>query len=64
MAATHLRIQAKPREGFRRAGLWHSSSATDHPVSKFTDEQIDALKGEPNLVVVEVELEPEAKPKK
>ena len=64
MAAIHLRIQAKPREGFRRAGLWHSSLAIDHPISKFTDEQIDALKGEPNLVVIEVELEPEPKPKK
>jgi hypothetical protein len=63
MAATHLRIVAK-RDGFRRAGIAHSSSAKDHPISNFTEEQIEALKDEPNLVVVEVELEPEPKPKK
>lgn len=63
MAATHLRITAK-LDGFRRAGIAHSSSAVDHPISTFSEEQIEALKGEPNLVVVEVELEPEAKAKK
>lgn len=63
MPATHLRITAK-LAGFRRAGIAHSSSAVDHPISNFTEKEIAALKGEPNLVVVEVELEPEPKAKK
>ena len=50
-----LRITAKPATGFRRCGLHHPAQPVEHPIDAFTAEQIEALKGEPNLVVEEVE---------
>lgn len=56
-----LRITAKV-DGFRRAGIAHPAVATDHPIDGFTEDQIKAIKGEPQLVVEEVEVEgPEPK---
>ncbi len=48
-----LRIAAKT-EGFRRAGIAHSAEATDHKAGTFSPEQVEALKGDPMLVVVEL----------
>lgn len=49
-----LRIAAKPKEGFRRCGVHHPFGPVDHPEGKFTAKEIEILKGEPNLVVVEL----------
>lgn len=45
------------QEGFRRCGVSHPARPTDHPDGKFTEEQIEILKAEPMLTVVEVEDE-------
>lgn len=54
MATTQIRITAK-REGFRRAGIAHSTKPTFHPAKAFTAEQLADLKAESMLVVEEVE---------
>ncbi|WP_026784217.1 HI1506-related protein [Pleomorphomonas koreensis] len=38
-------------EGFRRAGMRHSKTPTDHSFYAFTAEQLDQLDDEPNLKV-------------
>ncbi len=48
-----LRIAAKA-EGFRRAGIAHSLEPTDHKAGTFSPEQVEALKADPMLVVVEL----------
>lgn len=55
-----LRIRAK-RDGFRRAGMAHPATPTDHPLDALTADQVEALKAEPMLVVEEVEDKPAAK---
>ncbi|MBP1852690.1 HI1506-related protein [Rhizobium halophytocola] len=45
-----VRISAR-RDGFRRAGMSHPKAATDHPPTTFTEDQLELLLGEPNLVV-------------
>lgn len=47
------------REGFRRAGVEHSSTPTLHADDRFTKEQLAALKAEPMLIVHCVNDEPE-----
>lgn len=54
--AKALQITARPEKGFRRAGIHHPASPVIHPLATLKKEQIDALKAEPNLVVVEVDL--------
>lgn len=49
-----LRITAK-RDGFRRAGIAHPAQPTDHPLDSLSDDQVEALKAEPMLVVEEIE---------
>jgi hypothetical protein len=49
-----LRITAK-MEGFRRCGVAHPAQPTDHLADFFTEGQIEILKAEPMLTVVEVE---------
>jgi hypothetical protein len=57
-----LQIVAK-RNGFRRAGIAHPDTAVLHRFDKFTKEQIEALKNEPQLVVMETEgPDPDEKP--
>lgn len=41
------------RDGFRRAGIAHSSADTYYADDAFSEEQLEALKGEPQLIVVE-----------
>lgn len=50
---------ASKRDGFRRAGVEHSSTPTLYTDEHFTKEQLAALKAEPMLIVQEVEDEPE-----
>ena len=47
------------RDGFRRAGIAHSSAGTYHADDAFSEEQLEALRGEPQLIVVEGVEEPE-----
>lgn len=60
---TKLIITAK-RAGFRRCGIAHPASATEHEDGAFTKEEIEILKAEPNLVVQEVEDKKPVGPKK
>jgi len=48
-----LRIASKA-EGFRRAGIAHSTTAKDHKPGTFSPEDVEALKADPMLVVVEL----------
>ncbi len=54
-----LRITSR-HDGFRRAGLVHPMAPTDHQVDQLTAKQIEILKAEPMLVVVEIDVEDEA----
>lgn len=49
-----FRITAKI-DGFRRCGVAHPAQPTDRPADLFTEEQIEILKAEPMLTVVEIE---------
>lgn len=46
------------KEGFRRCGVSHPARPTDHPAGSFTEEQVEILKAEPMLTVVEIEEAP------
>jgi hypothetical protein len=48
-----LTITARPAKGFRRCGMHHPASPVTHPAGTFTADQVAALKGDANLVVVE-----------
>ncbi|MBN3968543.1 hypothetical protein IMW75_25145 [Pseudomonas gregormendelii] len=47
------------RDGFRRAGVAHSSAGTYYADDAFSEEQLEALNGEPQLIVLEGVEEPE-----
>jgi len=49
-----IKIVSK-KDGFRRCGVAHHGTSI-YPLSKFTKEQVEALKSEPNLVVEVVEV--------
>lgn len=51
-----LRVTAR-RESFRRAGYQFGASPVDVPVKDLKREQIEAIKSDPMLVVVETEAE-------
>lgn len=51
-----IRITAKVA-GFRRCGLAHSNTPTDHPDGTFSAEQLEILKNDPMLKVEEVEVD-------
>lgn len=42
------------RDGFRRAGIQHSSTATQYPDNHFSAAQLALLKAEPMLFVTDV----------
>ncbi len=46
-----IRITSK-KDGFRRAGIAHSSVPADYPDDRFTQEQLATLKAEPMLIVL------------
>jgi hypothetical protein len=50
----YLRISSSI-EGFRRAGIAHSRTATDHPLESFSARQLAQLEAEPNLIVQQIE---------
>ena len=52
-----LKVIARP-EAFRRAGYAFTREPLTIPLSDLTEEQVDLLKGEPALVVQEVDIEP------
>lgn len=62
-ATKGLRVVAR-REVFRRAGRVFTAEATTIPLSELSDDDVDALKAEPQLVVSEVDIEPAAQDKK
>lgn len=43
--------------GFRRGGRAWGPDATTVPVSEFKPEQLDAIRAEPRLIVVDVEID-------
>lgn len=49
-----IRIIAK-EEGFRRCGVAHSTTATDHPDGRFTPNQLKILVNEPMLKVQQLD---------
>ena len=53
-----IRILSKV-DGFRRAGLAHTGSR-DYPLTDFTAKQLEQLRGEPNLVAVDIDMPDEA----
>ena len=57
--ADALSVTAKP-ERFYRAGILFTRQATVVALADLSDEQVDALMNEPNLVVVETTLAAEA----
>lgn len=50
-----LRITSK-RDGFRRGGMAHPATATDHAIDAFTKEQLAQIKAEPMLTVEEIDV--------
>lgn len=50
-----LSVQSS-REGFRRAGRAWSREATVVPLADLTEDQIEQLRNEPALTVVEIEM--------
>lgn len=48
-----LRIAAKT-DGFRRAGVTHTSKAVDHAAGTFSPDEVKLLQAEEQLVVVEL----------
>jgi hypothetical protein len=51
-----IRVVSRP-DNFRRAGIAFSSSPVDLKLSDLTEEQIAAIRGERNLVVLDCEVE-------
>ncbi len=45
---------ASLKDGFRRCGVIHSRAVTLHPAGTFSEEEVERLKAEPMLVVMEV----------
>lgn len=53
-----LRVVARPQGGFRRAGFHFSAEGITLPLSDLTADQVEQLREEPQLVVVDVDIEP------
>lgn len=51
-----IRVVARPQGGFRRAGLHFSSEGTTLALSDLTADQLEALRAETQLVVVDVDI--------
>ncbi len=54
-ATKGLQVTAK-RDGFRRAGIEFNGTNT-LPMSELTEDQVEAIKAEPMLVVTEVDID-------
>jgi hypothetical protein len=55
-------IITSKKEGFRRCGVAHPTTPTEHEDGFFTPDQIKMLRAEPMLVVLEAEAELTSKP--
>ena len=55
-ATKGLKIVARQKGGFRRAGRHFSFEGETVPLSELSQEEVDQLKAEPQLVVVEVDI--------
>lgn len=55
-ATQGLRIVSRPAGGFRRAGINFSAEGSTVPLSELTADQVEAIKAEPQLVVVDVDI--------
>lgn len=53
-----LIIVARPADGFRRCGVHHPAVQTRHLAGTFTDDEVEALMGEPQLIVIAVDPVP------
>ena len=51
-----LRITAR-RDGYRRAGIAHPAHAVDHLVERFDDSELEQLRSDSGLVVLELEVD-------
>lgn len=59
-----IRIISK-KDGFRRCGVAHPEKPTDYPDDRFTKKELERLKNESMLIVVELpDAEPEKKSRK
>jgi hypothetical protein len=56
-ATKGLRITSRSEKGFRRCGRAFGPDGTVVPLSELTEEEVDTLKAERQLVVVEVDIE-------
>ncbi|MEQ1685459.1 MAG: HI1506-related protein [Burkholderiaceae bacterium] len=53
-----LRVVARPQGGFRRAGFHFSAEGITLPLSELTADQVEQLRAEPQLVVVDEDIAP------
>lgn len=51
-----LKIVSRSEQGMRRAGRFFGPEGETIPLSELTEEEVEALKAERNLVVVEVDI--------
>lgn len=58
-ATRGLKVTARPAS-FRRGGHTFSGEAKTIPLSELSDEQVEQITTDPNLVVQEVDIEPPA----
>lgn len=56
-ATKGLKVVSRRESGFRRCGRNFSAEGTVVPLSELTDEEVETLKAERALVVVEVDIE-------
>lgn len=61
-ATKGLRIVARSDKGFRRCGRAFSAEGTTLALSELTEDEVEALKGEAQLVVVEVDITVDSAP--
>lgn len=60
-SAKGLKVTSRPAT-FRRAGFSFSGEARVIPLAELTEEQVELIKTDPNLVSQEVDLPPEPEP--
>ncbi|WFE92300.1 HI1506-related protein [Roseibium porphyridii] len=49
-----FRISSKVKAGIRRCGVRHPAEATDYPADRYTSKELEILKSDPDLVVVDL----------
>lgn len=51
-----IKVVARPMAGFRRAGRFFSAEGLVLPLSDLEDEELEQLRSEPQLIVVDVDI--------